>query len=58
MAKKEIESDPNFKEYPKWVKNAEGKDVIVKDAEEEAEVTGKSAKKPGWGNDKKEDDKK
>lgn len=45
-----------FKEYPKWVKNVEGKDVVVKDAEEEAEVTGKAAKKPGWG--KGEDDKK
>lgn len=28
-----------FKEYPKWVKNSEGNDVIVKDADEERVVT-------------------
>ncbi len=31
-----------FKEFPKWIKTLEGKDVIVKDAEEEAKVTGVS----------------
>lgn len=30
-----------FKEFPKWVKTSDGKNVIVKDAEEEAKVTDK-----------------
>ncbi len=30
-----------YREYPKWIKTPDGKDVIVKDAEEEAKVAGK-----------------
>lgn len=29
-----------YKEYPKWVKDKDGKDVIANNAEEEATVTG------------------
>lgn len=34
-----------FKEFPKWVKTPEGKDVIVKYAEEEVKITGKKEEK-------------
>ncbi len=34
--------------YPKWVKDAEGKDVVVESAEEEASVTGDKAPAGGW----------
>ncbi len=34
-----------FKEFPKWVKTFDGKDIIVKDVEEEAKVTGKKEEK-------------
>ena len=30
-----------YREFPKWIKTPEGKDVIVKDAEEEAKLVGK-----------------
>lgn len=36
--------------YPKWVENSEGNRVIVQDAKEEMEATGKKPKAPkgGW----------
>jgi hypothetical protein len=57
MAKDEA---PKFVEYPKWVdskneiaKTKDGKPiyerVLVQDADEEAEVTGKTAAKKDWG---------
>ena len=41
--------------YPKWVENEKGECVIVQDAKEEQELTGKKPKVPkgGWA-DKKE----
>lgn len=35
-----------YREFPKWVKTYDGKDVVVNDAEEEAKVTKKEIKKP------------
>ena len=32
-----------FAEFPKWVKDVNGKEVVVETAEEEAEVTGANA---------------
>ena len=34
-----------YVEFPKWVKTPDGKDVIVKNAEEEAKVTGEKEEK-------------
>ena len=35
-------SEYKFHEYPKWVKNAEGVDLIVNSSEEEEQATGVS----------------
>lgn len=34
-----------YKEYPKWVKDKDGKDVVANNAEEEAKLTKKEEEK-------------